>query len=82
MKGPDRKARAVKTASDAIMSEAAAVAGLTPNKVRPSNDYPPSSEGRRLTLWTKPSRICWQNTASVERGTRPGARSNSAVVST
>jgi hypothetical protein len=32
MKVPDRKARAVKTASDAIMSEAAAVAGLTPRQ--------------------------------------------------
>lgn len=32
MKGPDRKARAVKTTSDAIMSEAAAVAGLPPRQ--------------------------------------------------
>ena len=32
MKAPDRKARAVNKASAAIMSEAAAVAGLTPGQ--------------------------------------------------
>jgi hypothetical protein len=32
MKVPDRKTRAVRTASNAIMSEAAAVAGLAPKQ--------------------------------------------------